>query len=203
MNNEKRCAGCGVLLQDENILQEGYTTNLENDLCQRCFRMKNYGEYQVITKSNSEYIEILKEVGKTKDLVIYITDLLNLEKNIEEIRSIIPNKMILVLNKMDVLPKSVKEEKLKRYLANNDVNFEEIIVISTEKNYNIDYLLKRIKFFQTSKNVYVVGHTNAGKSSLINKLIKNYSNNPQELTMSPLPSTTLNMVNIEINNNLK
>lgn len=202
MNNEKRCAGCGVLLQDENILQEGYTTNLENDLCQRCFRMKNYGEYQVITKSNSEYIEILKEVGKTKDLVIYITDLLNLEKNIEEIRSIIPNKMILVLNKMDVLPKSVKEEKLKRYLANNDVNFEEIIVISTEKNYNIDYLLKRIKFFQTSKNVYVVGHTNAGKSSLINKLIKNYSNNPQELTMSPLPSTTLNMVNIEINDHL-
>ena len=202
MNNEKRCKGCGVLLQDENLLQEGYTTNLENDLCQRCFRMKNYGEYQVITKSNSEYIEILKEVGKTKDLVIYITDLLNLEKNISEIRTIIPNKMILVLNKMDVLPKSVKEEKLKRYLANIDVNFEEIIVISTEKNYNIDYLLKRIKFFQTSKNVYVVGHTNAGKSSLINKLIKNYSNNPQELTMSPLPSTTLNMVNIEINEHL-
>ena len=202
MDSEKRCQGCGVLLQEENILQEGYTTNLENDLCQRCFRMKNYGEYQVITKSNDEYIEILKSVGETKDLVIYITDLLNLEKNIAEIRNIIPNKMILVLNKMDVLPKSVKEEKLKRYLANNDVNFEEIIVISTEKNYNIDYLLKRIKFFQTSKNVYVVGHTNAGKSSLINKLIKNYSDKTQELTMSPLPSTTLNMVNIEINDHL-
>ena len=202
MDSEKRCQGCGVLLQEENILQEGYTTNLENDLCQRCFRMKNYGEYQVVTKSNEEYIEILKSVGETKDLVLYITDLLNLEKNIEEIRTIIPNKMILVLNKMDVLPKSVKEEKLKRYLANNDVNFEEIIVISTEKNYNIDYLLKRIKFFQTSKNVYVVGHTNAGKSSLINKLIKNYSDKTQELTMSPLPSTTLNMVNIEINDHL-
>lgn len=202
MNNEKRCAGCGVQLQDENILQEGYTTNLENDLCQRCFRMKNYGEYQVVTKSNEEYIEILKSVGETKDLVLYITDLLNLEKNIEEIRTIIPNKMILVLNKMDVLPKSVKEEKLKKYLANKDVNFEEIIVISTEKNYNIDYLLKRIKYFQTSKNVYVVGHTNAGKSSLINKLIKNYSDKTQELTMSPLPSTTLNMVNIEINDHL-
>ena len=103
MSNEKRCAGCGVLLQDENILQEGYTTNLENDLCQRCFRMKNYGEYQVVTKSNEEYIEILKSVGETKDLVLYITDLLNLEKNIEEIRTIIPNKMILVLNKMDII----------------------------------------------------------------------------------------------------
>ena len=202
MTNEKRCIGCGVLLQDENVLQEGYTTSLENDICQRCFRLKNYGDYQVVTKSNAEYVKILEEVGKTKDLVLYITDLLNLEKNIEEIRSIIPNKMILVLNKMDVLPKSVKEEKLKRYFANINVHFEEIIVISTSKNYNIDYLLKRIKYFQTSKNVYVVGHTNAGKSSLINRLIKNYSDKTQELTMSPLPSTTLNMVNIEIDDHL-
>ena len=205
MNNEKsekRCQGCGVVLQDENVLQEGYTTNLENDICQRCFRMKNYGEYQVVAKSNDEYIDILKEVGKTKDLVLYITDLLNLEKNIEQIRTIIPNKMILVLNKIDVLPKSVKEEKLKAYLEGMNIHFEEIIVISTAKNYNIDYLLKRIKYFQTSKNVYVVGHTNAGKSSLINKLIKNYSENTQELTMSPLPSTTLSTINIDINDHL-
>ena len=202
MSEEKHCQGCGVLLQDENVLQEGYTTNLENNICQRCFRMKNYGEYQVVTKSNDEYVDILKEVGKTKDLVLYITDLLNLEKNIEQIRSIIPNKMILVLNKIDVLPKSVKEEKLKNYLADLNIHFEEIIVISTAKNYNIDYLLKRIKYFQTSKNVYVVGHTNAGKSSLINKLIKNYSDNTQELTMSPLPSTTLSTIQIDINDHL-
>ena len=200
--NEKRCEGCGVLLQDENVLQEGYTTNLDNNVCQRCFRLKNYGEYQMVTKSNDEYLNILKNVGETKDLVLYITDLLNLEKNLETIRSIIPNKMILVLNKKDVLPKSVKETKLINYLATKNINFEEVIVISVNKNYNIDYLLKRIKFYQTSKNVYVVGHTNAGKSSLINKLIKNYSDKTQELTMSPLPSTTLNTLTIGINEHL-
>jgi len=202
MDSEKRCQGCGVLLQDENVLQEGYTTNLENDICQRCFRMKNYGEYQAVVKSNDEYLKILSEVGKTKDLVIYVTDLLNLEKNIEQIRAIIPNKMILVLNKKDVFPKSVKETKLINYLAQKNIHFEEVIVISASKNYNIDYLLKRVKFHQTSKNVYVVGHTNAGKSSLINKLIKNYSDRTQELTMSPLPSTTLNTITIEINDHL-
>ena len=198
-NEPKRCLGCGVILQEENILQEGYITSLENDICQRCFRMKNYGEYQVVTKSNEEYIEILKNVGRTKDLVLYITDLLNLEEDFNSIRSILPNKMILVLNKKDALPKSVKEKKLIKYLEDMKIQVEEVIVISCAKNYNIDYLLKRIKYYQTSKNVYVVGHTNAGKSSLINKLIQNYSNNPQELTMSPLPSTTLNTVNIEIN----
>ena len=199
MDEGKRCSGCGILLQDENVLQEGYTTDLENDICQRCFRMKNYGEYQFINKTNEEYLEILKKIGETNDLVLYITDLLNLEKNISEIRNIIPNRMILVLNKKDVFPKSVKEAKLINYLESIDTHFEEIIVISTEKNYNIDYLLKKIKMYQTTKYVYVVGHTNAGKSSLINKLIKNYSNNNQELTMSPLPSTTLNTVNIDIN----
>lgn len=202
MNNEKKCLGCGVVLQDQNILQEGYITSLENDICQRCFRMKNYGEYQVVTKSNDEYIEILKSVGKTKDLVLYITDLLNVEKDFSQIREILPNKMILVLNKKDALPKSVKEQKLIAYLKGMNIQVEEVIVISCAKNYNIDYLLKRIKYYQTSKNVYVVGHTNAGKSSLINKLIKNYSDKVQELTMSPLPSTTLNMVNIEINDYL-
>ena len=201
-NEEKRCSGCGVLLQDQNLLQEGYTTSLENDVCQRCFRMKNYGEYQVVTKSNDEYLKILKSVGETKDLVLCITDLLNLEENIEEIRNIIPNKMILVLNKKDVLPKSVKEEKLINYLKEKNIEFEEVIVVSVNKNINIDYLLKRIKYYQTSKNVYVVGHTNAGKSSLINKLISNYSDNTQELTMSPLPSTTLNLVKIDINDYL-
>ena len=202
MNNEKRCQGCGVLLQNENILLEGYTTNLENDICQRCFRMRSYGEYQVVTKSNEEYLKILKSVSETKDLVLYITDLLNLEKDLDEIRNMFNNKMILILNKKDVFPKSVKEEKLIKYLESKGVHFEEIIVISAIKNYNIDHLLKRIKFHQTSKNVYVVGHTNAGKSSLINKLIKNYSDNTQELTMSPLPSTTLNTVKIEVNEHL-
>ena len=141
MNNEKKCLGCGVVLQDQNILKEGYITSLENDICQRCFRMKNYGEYQVVTKSNDEYIEILKSVGKTKDLVLYITDLLNVEKDFSQIREILPNKMILVLNKKDVLPKSVKEQKLIAYLKGMNIQVEEVIVISCAKNYNIDYLL--------------------------------------------------------------
>ncbi len=202
MNEGKKCLGCGVVLQDQNILQEGYTTSLENDICQRCFRMKNYGEYQVVTKSNEEYLKILESVGKTKDLVLYVTDLLNLDRDIKKIRTMIPNKMILVLNKKDILPKSVKTEKLIQYLQDQNISFDEIIVISANKNYNIDYLLKRIKHYQTSKNVYVVGHTNAGKSSLINKLIQNYSDSTQQLTMSYLPSTTLNTVHIAINDHL-
>ena len=77
----KKCLGCGVVLQDSNITNEGYTTSIENDICMRCFRLKNYGEYQMVTKSNEEYESILKEISKTKDLVIYVTDILNIEED--------------------------------------------------------------------------------------------------------------------------
>ena len=198
----KKCLGCGVELQDENMLLDGYTVNLENDLCQRCFRLKNYGEYQATTKTNEEYQQILEAVGKTKDLVVYVTDVLNVEQDLYDIRKFLPNKILLVLNKRDVIPKSVKDEKLIQYFKDKYDFFNDIVVVSCEKNMNIDHLLNRIKFFQVTKQVYVVGHTNAGKSSLINKLIKNYSDSKQELTISPLTSTTLNLINIEINDYL-
>ena len=89
MSKEKKCCiGCGVILQDDNMTIEGYTTSLENDICSRCFRMKNYGEYQIVTKSNEEYIDILKSVNKTNDLVLYIVDLLNLDKDLTHIRKL-------------------------------------------------------------------------------------------------------------------
>ena len=203
MSNEKKyCIGCGVLLQDENMTMEGYTTSIENDICSRCFRMKNYGEYQIVTKSNEDYIDILKSVNKTNDLVLYIVDLLNLERDLKYIRNYINNKVILVLSKRDVLPKSVKDDKLIDYFKKMDLDYQDMIVVSPNKNYNIDALLLMIKKYKTSKNVYVVGHTNVGKSTLINKLMTNYSDNECELTISPLPSTTLNKISIKLSDDL-
>lgn len=202
MAKKKYCSGCGVLLQNENIALEGYVNDLNNDICQRCFRMKNYGEYQAVTKSNEEFINILKDVDKTKDLVLHIVDLVNLDKDLNAIREIISNNMLLVLNKKDALPKSVKDEKILEYVKSLELDYIDTVVISANNNYNIDLLIKKINKYKTSKKVYVVGRTNTGKSSLINRLIHDYSDSDCELTISPLPSTTLNMVSIILNKNL-
>ena len=200
--NKKFCRGCGVELQNENIALEGYVNDLENDICQRCFRMNNYGDYQVSTKSNEEFISILKSVGETNDLVIHLVDLVNLDKDLSDIKKYINNKMMLVLNKRDALPKSVKDEKIISYIKNLGLDYIDIVVISANKNYNIDLLISKIMKYKTSNNVYVVGKTNTGKSSLINRLIHDYSDNVSDLTISPLPSTTLNLVSIVMNKNL-
>ena len=202
MNEDKYCIGCGVKLQDSNMLFEGYTADLSNNLCSRCFKLKNYGEYQLTTKSNSEYIDILKSINETKDLVLYIVDLFNIEKDIKMIREYISNRLILVVTKRDVLPKSVNDEKIKEYFSKFNLDYQDIIIISSKKNYNIDELLLFIKKYKSSKNVYVVGHTNVGKSTLIKKLMKNYSEFDCDLTVSVLPSTTLNKISIKLSDDL-
>ena len=55
----KKCIGCGTLLQDENKEKEGYVDNLEKDLCQRCFKLKHYGEYKIVSKDNNDYKKII------------------------------------------------------------------------------------------------------------------------------------------------
>ena len=197
----KKCLGCGIELQDENVLNPGYTTNLDYDFCQRCFRLKNYGDYQVVDKSNEEYINILKKIDKTNDLVLYVVDILNIPENLKEIKEYVHNKMILVINKKDAIPKSVKDEKIINYFKDMNL-FEEVIVVSANKNYNIDYLLSKIKFHQITKDVYIIGYTNAGKSTLINKIMNDYSDNDANLSISALPSTTLDVLRLDVNDHL-
>ena len=82
--------------------------------------MKHYGEYQIVSKTNDEYLEVLKKVNETKDLVLHVEDILNVEQDLHKIRNYIDNKMILVLNKRDALPLSVKDEKIIDYFKRSD-----------------------------------------------------------------------------------
>lgn len=196
------CVGCGITLQKDEKNKLGYTKDIEKKLCERCFRIRNYGEYKTVTKQNKEFITILKKINKTKDLVILVLDIFNLNKNLNIIKENIKNDILLVLTKRDILPKSTSDEKLLEYINKYDLNIIDKIVISSNKNYNFDQLYELINKYKKSKNVYVIGYTNAGKSTMINKLIYNYSDNTDEITTSILPSTTLNEIEIKINDNL-
>lgn len=194
----KKCVGCGATLQDNNILLEGYTTNLTNDYCMRCFKMKNYGEYEFVTKSNDEYIKILKKIGNKKSLILYVIDILSVPEDLTKIKTYLKNNpIILVINKQDILPSFVDDNKIINYFKEQELNFLDIVLISSYKNINIDSLYNKIKKNINGEDVYVVGNTNAGKSTLINQMIDNYTIEQSKITISPMPSTTLNEIKIE------
>ena len=202
MKKNKYCKGCGIKLQDENILNIGFTTNLDLDFCMRCFRLKNYGEYESVSSNIIDYDKIINNINKTNDLVLYVVDILNIPNDVSNIRNMTKNDCLLVLNKRDLLPLSIKNEKILEYLKKQELGYQDIIILSSEKNMGMDELISKIKKWQHSKNVYVLGYTNAGKSSLISKIIKDYGDGEVNLTTSPLPSTTLNTISIPINDKL-
>ena len=98
-----------------------------------------------------------------------------------------------------MLPISVTDEKIINYIENEYDNvFIDKIVISANKNYNLDELMKLIKKHRVYKDVYVIGNTNAGKSTLMNKIIDNYSIDTSSITISSMPSTTLDEIRIPL-----
>jgi len=59
--------------------------------------------------------------------------------------------------------------------------------------------MNKIKKYNQDR-VYVIGNTNSGKSTLLNKLIKNYSDKEDNITTSMYPSTTLDTIEVDIDN---
>lgn len=200
----KKCIGCGLKLQSEDEKKEGYikpTNKNKSPLCERCFKIQNYNEYQVVDKTNKDFIKIFKKVDKSKDLVLLVVDLLNIGE-LEKLGEYIHNDIILVLTKRDLVPKRIYEEKLLHYFDSLPLNIVDKIIISSKNNYHLDELMELVFEYKKSKNVYVVGITNAGKSTLINKIIYNYSVLDSKITTSILPSTTLDTIEVPISEEL-
>lgn len=200
----KKCIGCGIELQCNDPYEDGYVNPemFENTImCRRCFRLKHYGEYKVTNKSNSFYKGIIKEIFRMDELVVHIVDIFNMG-NMNDIYSKIYSKAILVISKIDILPKSINEDKLIEYFKKKYPKYVDIIAISSDKNYHMDELLMLMMKHKNSNEVYILGNTNAGKSTFINKMIKNYTDRNTFIVTSCMPSTTLNVISIKINNDL-
>lgn len=200
-----KCLGCGAVFQFKDPLKEGYVTAKNFDkakVCRRCFRIKNYGDYQYVNKDKTCYQAIFDEIKSKEELVLFLCDIFTLDDSVKELNKF-KGKVILVITKTDLLPKSVKEGKLLSYVKKNyELNFVSVLFVNSNKRYNLDVLINEIKRHKVSNNVYLVGNTNAGKSTLINALISSYSNESSYVTTSVLPATTLDVIEIKLNDEI-
>ncbi len=187
-----KCVGCGAELQKKNKYKDGYVTDLKHVVCERCFTIKNYGQNKEVKKCNVDYMRIIDNI-KDRDVVVYVSSLLTL--NLDYIDKF--KEVILVLTKRDILPKSVKDNKIITYIKKHYNNISDVIVVSAYKKYNLDELYNRLLKYQ-NKDIYFVGITNSGKSTLINEMTKSYNGYMGDITMSNFPSTTLDVVDVMI-----
>ena len=75
---------------------------------------------------------------------------------------------------------------------------EEVFLVSAAKGQFINETAAAIEEFRHGKDVYVVGCTNVGKSTFINRIIKEVTGEGDVITTSHFPGTTLDIIKIPL-----
>ena len=203
----KYCQGCGAPLQEEDPNKRGFIPKIDPAAdklyCKRCFRLNNYNELPKILATNKEYEAVVDDLLTKNGLIVLIVDLFDftgtfIPKILDKLRN---KNVILVANKLDLLPKSVKIEHIVDWLSYmvNRMFFraDAIHVVSSKKGYYLDDLMNTIDYLRKGRDVYFMGCANVGKSSLINALLKRFTKSEKDLiSTSPVPGTTLNSIKI-------
>lgn len=200
----KTCKGCGVTLQNDDPKEIGFVPRLDSDYCQRCYKIRHYGEVTIDMANGIESNKTLDKINDLDGTVFWIADLFNLESNlISRLNQKLPGKkIVMVLTKRDVLPDTLSDEKIQEYvfkrLREEGIAVEDIIIAGGMLQ-NSDYtqdVLDEIKGamdeYEEDGAVIFMGTANAGKSTLINKLTRS-----EDLTISRNPGTTLDVMEID------
>ena len=207
------CIGCGAKIQTDDPTERGYTpaAALQKGLdsgqvyCQRCFRLRHYNQMEKVSVTDDEFLAMLNTISMEDALIVNVIDLFDVYG------SMIPglhrfagnNKVLVVGNKVDVLPKSVKLSRVKQWLTEQvqsvGLRPVDVMLVSGKKATSIDDLLETIEEHRDGKDVYVVGVTNVGKSTVMNQIIRAATGNKEDvITTSQFPGTTLDQIRIPL-----
>jgi len=191
----KTCKGCGIELQDKDETLVGYVKDLKQDYCQRCFRLTHYNDTTQLKRSDISN-ELVREIyHKHKDdLFVLIVDafeamIFNIDSLASEYKD---KKVMLIVNKIDLLPKNVTDSKIDYLITNVLTKSHHNNIITCILTNKQDNEFRHV-FFDTldavgNKSIIFVGRSNVGKSTIINKILGD-----NKLTTSVYPGTTVNV----------
>ena len=202
----KKCTGCGIELQFEDKNREGYVPEekfiTEEDLlCQRCYKIKNYGQNIGNNLKKEDYSKEVANSVKKSDIILPIFDIIDFEWSFtEEILDYLRDyRSIILINKIDLLPDFVHPTEIanwvKERLMEEDIIPDDIGFLSAKSKYGVNGIIRKINNLFPDKKVraVILGASNVGKSSVINLLL-----GKNKITTSKYSGTTLKSINNKI-----
>lgn len=198
--------------------------NISSLVCKRCFSLKHYNSALNITLDSDDYLAHLSSLKNKTTLILLMLDVTDFPScvfpNLNTLLS--PNcSVLIVANKIDLFP---------RNLTNNFWNrFRDYIVSECKASSLGDHKIVGVRFVSVKRgigttqlseeialkwgshgDIYLLGCTNVGKSSLFNKLLLHLcGSKPGELnvdsnllapkaTISLWPGTTLGLLSFPL-----
>lgn len=219
------CSGCGSNLHCTSsnipgyipyeIFSESSARKLRVTLCQRCEFLKKYNVSLNVNVEPKEYEQIIGQVNGKPGLVVLMLDVTDFPCSVNpRILELVGlhRRVLVAVNKVDLLPKDGNNflNRIRQTISQNlqlgrGVHPDDIILISAKTGFGVDNLVSTIyKINEGKKDVYLLGCTNVGKSTLFNHLMQSELCRLREFdliqraTTSPWPGTTLNLLKFPI-----
>lgn len=215
------CGGCGAFLHCQNSSIPGYLPSelfchcgpedLRTMVCQRCHFIQKYNTALSVQVDPVEYPKLLYPLKKKRALIILMVDLTDFPCSIwpNIMECIGTNKPVVVVgNKLDLLPGDFPGwvSHVQNTLAQSipkEINVKHVTVVSAKTGFGIEELINKLhSLWQTKGDVYLIGCTNVGKSTMFNSLLQSdyckikAVDLVQRATTSPWPGTTLNLLKV-------
>ncbi|KAH8401107.1 hypothetical protein KR009_003117 [Drosophila setifemur] len=222
------CNGCGAHLHCSSTSLPGYIPSeifrrrsdqeLRTITCQRCHFLKHYNIALDVEVTPASYVDTISRIQDKYALAIVMVDLLDFPSSIwPGMQHVLGAKrpVFLVGNKVDLLPrdsnvylqhvKDSLQREFVRHGGGNGLNIKNVSLISAKTGYGIEELITQLhKTWEYKGDVYLLGCTNVGKSSLFNILLNSDYCRPQaselvrKATTCPWPGTTLKLLRFPI-----
>ena len=203
---------------------EDSASDIASLVCKRCFSLENYNSALSITLQQDDYLRHLKILKNQRALLVLVLDVSDFPACVfPNLKNLISTKssVLIVANKIDLFPVGLKpnfwiqfrdhiiEECVNSGLAKSTIVGVRFISVKQSKGI-LELSNEIVKKWGNRGDVYLMGCTNVGKSSLFNKLLGHLcGSKPGELntdtnllapkaTISLWPGTTLGLLSFPL-----
>lgn len=214
LNIIRKCYSCGATLQCDDPNKDGYISKemFENDarvmFCKKCYDKDSYDLEPNKVVLSDAFNVILADAHATDALIVLVIDLFSFEAALssELTKKLRGRNILVVATKRDLLPSYVNDDILKEDVAHRmrmeKIIVKDIVLTSSTTELHIKEIIKKINELRKGHDVYLIGGDGAGKTLLINAILRNYKNpsNRQIKTME-YPGTTFRVLQIPLDKN--
>lgn len=210
-----RCYQCGAILQDKRKDEKGYISpaifnNVDQQVmyCNSCFeKLKAINSGMLSTDADEEALKILDDAVATDALIIWVIDLFSFNGTLNPsiVKKVKKLNVVVIGNKFDLFPKKVSSEQITEYIKErfNEVGIKPYSIRIFKNAEDIDghELIIDMNKARAGHDVYMIGSTASGKTSIINKGMKSYKNTSKRVIKTEIyPGTSLNVLEIPLSN---
>jgi nitric-oxide synthase len=225
------CYGCGVALQTDLPSVSGYVPPAEYAtkahhrqldgmmLCARCSELSHGRMVNAVAGQGGARLqtglitpaqlrEQLSAIREKKALVVKVVDATDFHGSfLNKVRDVVGgNPILLVLTKVDLLPKDTNLEALREWVTHEAVTVRRltlagVVCVSARKGLGVKTAVGAMFAERKGRDVYVLGAANVGKSTFIRAALKamreegNFGVPAKRLpTASAMPGTTLGVI---------